>query len=293
MTRIICSAFILMLVTLSGFALDYTSWDGEKLILDNGSLQRIILWGQETGSFTTGSLHPANSNKSLIREDSKEFHFLLNDRIVTGLNKWKVISYKPIVNNNGGQGCIIKLAGHEEINKNLEISITYMLYPELPLIRKMISFRNTGTNEFRIEALDVEHLKLNWSDTHCWTFKDYGRYRHLGPYTGDWHDAVVTVHNVRGEEGIVLGNEAPGVTKRTTTFLDDRPGSVTIGLTHPDQDYPFRKWLAPGEQWDSPYVFIALYHGTPDPYLCMNTTVADFVRKYMGIRLADQCEPCG
>ncbi len=287
MTRIICSAFILMLVTLSGFALDYTSWDGEKLTLDNGSLQRIIIWDQETGSFTTGSLHPANSNKSFTREDSKEFHFLLNDRIVTGQNKWKVISYKPVINNNGEQGCIITLAGDEEINNNLEISIAYMLYPDLPLIRKRLTFHNTGSKDFRIEALDVEHLKLNWSDTHCWTLKDYGRYRHLGPYSGDWHDAVVTVHNVRGEEGIVLGNEAPGVTKRTTTFLDDRPGSVTIGLTHPDQDYPFRKWLVPGEQWNSPYAFIALYQETPDPYLCMNTTVADFVRKYMGIRLAE------
>jgi len=151
----------------------------------------------------------------------------------------------------------------------------------------MMTFRNTGMEEFSIESLDVEHLKLNWSDTHCWTMKDYGRYRQLGPYTGDWHDAVVTVHNVTEEKGIVLGNEAPGVSKRTTTFLDDRPGSVTIGLTHQNQDYPFRKWLVPDQQWESTYAFVALYQGTPDPYLCLNTTVADFVRKHMGIRLAE------
>ena len=287
MNKIICYAFILMLVTLSGFASEYTSWDGEKLTLDNGSIQRVILWEQGTGRFTTETFKPAGSDKSFTKEDSKEFHFLLNGKDLTGKNRWEIISYEPITGDNGGQGCIIILAGDEERNNNLEISITYMLYPELPLIRKMLTFRNTGTKEFSIEALDVEHLKLTWSDTHCWTLKDYGRYRHLGPYTGDWHDAVVTVHNVPGENGMVLGNEAPGVTKRTTTFLDDRPGSVTIGMTHPDQEYPFRKWLVPGEQWESPYAFIALYQGTPDPYLCLNTTVADFVRKHMGIRLAE------
>jgi len=287
MRNAIGSLFLLLFVNLSGSASEFTSWDGEKLTLDNGSIQRVLLWDQEMGSFTTKSLQPSGSDKSFTREDSKEFHFLLNDVFVTGNNQWKVISYNPVTNNTDGQGCIITLAGDEEINRKLEISITYMLYPELPLIRKKMTFRNTGTEEFNIESLDVEHLKLNWSDTHCWTLKDYGRFRHLGPYTGDWHDAVVTVHNVTAEKGIVLGNEAPGVSKRTTTFLDDRPGSVTIGLTHQDQDYPFRKWLVPGEQWESPYAFIALYQGTPDPYLCLNTTVADFVRKHMGIRLAE------
>ena len=279
--------FFLPCLTLSALASGFTAWDGEKLTLDNGFLQRIVLWDQETGSFTTESLRPANAQESYTREDSKEFQFLLNEKTITGLNRWKVISYKPVSSGDGGQGCIIILAGDEEKNFDLELSITYMMYPDLPLIRKMISFRNTGTEDSKIEALDVEDLKLTWSDTHCWTMKDYGRYRHLGPYTGDWHDAVVTVHNVTGKEGMVLGNEAPGVTKRTTTFLDDRPGSVTIGLTHPEQDYPFRKWLFSGKQWVSPYAFIAIYHGTPDPYLCLNTTVADFVRKYMGIRLAE------
>jgi alpha-galactosidase len=287
MRNAIGSLFLLMFVTLSGSASEFTSWDGKKLTLDNGSIQRVLLWDQETGSFTTKSLQPSGSDMSFTREDSKEFHFLLNDKVVTGQSKWEVISYKPVTDNNGGQGCVITLAGDEETNRNLEISITYMLYSELPLIRKIITFRNTGSEEFRIESLDVEHLKLTWSDTHCWTLKDYGRYRHLGPYTGDWHDAVVTVHNVTAEKGIVLGNEAPGVSKRTTTFLDDRPGSVTIGLTHQNQDYPFRKWLVPGQHWESTYAFVALYQGTPDPYLCLNTTVADFVRKHMGIRLAE------
>jgi alpha-galactosidase len=278
--------FISLMLGLQGLASGYTSWDGEQLILDNGRIKRVILWDQGTGSLATRSMNTGHDSQSFTGEDSKEFHFLLNDGEVTGLNRWSVISCEPVTDETGGQGCIITLAGEEEADDQLEVSITYLLYPELPLIRKKMTFRNTGGQDFRIEALDVEHLKLSWSDTHCWTMKDYGRYKHLGPYVGDWNDVVVTVHNIRRKEGMVLGNEAPGVTKRTTTFLDDRPGSVTIGLCYPDQDYPFRKWLAPGEQWESPYTFVALYRRTADPYLCLNTTVADFTRKHMGIRLA-------
>ena len=107
---------------------------------------------------------------------------------VTGLNRWNVISCEPVTDETGGEGCIITLAGAEKENDQLEVSITYLLYPELPLIRKKMAFRNTGVRDFRIEALDVEHLKLSWSDTHCWTVMDYGRYKQLGPYVGDWND---------------------------------------------------------------------------------------------------------
>ncbi len=224
MKKSIASTILLIVVNLSGFTAGFTSWDGEKLILDNGSVQRVILWNHEKGSFTTESLIPANSYKSFVRGDSKEFYFLLNGEVLTGQNRWKVISYKPVAINDNGQACIIILAGDEEKNFDLEISITYMLYPELPLIRKMMTFRNAGSGDLKIEALDVEHLKLTWSDTHCWTMKDYGRYRHLGPYTGDWHDPVVTVHHVTGRSGIVLGNEAPGVTK----------GPLASWMTAPD-----------------------------------------------------------
>ena len=272
--------------TLSGFASGFTTWDGKELILDNGSIRRIIVWDEETGSFATQHILNNSIGEDYTGNSTLEFHFLLNDKAITGRNKWKVLSHESMILDMGGEGSIITLAGDEEMNQNMEITITYMLYPDLPLIRKGMVIRNTGMEICRIEALDVEHLKLSWTDTHCWTMRDYGRYKHLGPYTGDWNDAVVTVHNVRERKGMVLGNEAPGVTKRTTTFLDDRPGSVTIGLTWPDQDYPFRKWIEPGERWESPYAFIALYQETADPYRCLNTSVADFVRKHMGIRLA-------
>ena len=83
--------------------------------------------------------------------------------------------------------------------------------------------------------------------------------------------------------GIAIGNEAPGVTKHTSVF---RNGSnVIAGLTPPDHFYPFRAWVEPEEKWNSPWVFTALYAGTDDPMEVLNTTISDFTRKHMGIRI--------
>ena len=63
--------------------------------------------------------------------------------------------------------------------------------------------------------------------------------------------------------GLILGNEAPGPLKRTSAFLDGT--SVTVGLTHKEQAYPFRKWLPPGETWESTWAFLCPYRETQNP----------------------------
>ena len=108
--------------------------------------------------------------------------------------------------------------------------------------------------------------------------------KHLGPYIGNWDDPVVVIHNTTLRAGIALGNETPGVLKRTAFHTADR--NADIGLTHQEQDFPFRKWLKPGEIWESPGTFIALYADTDDGFNVINTTVNDFVRKHLGSRIS-------
>jgi alpha-galactosidase len=211
----------------------------------------------------------------------EEFSFLLDGETVTGKSGWNIIDIKPVTEEKGSGYCIC-MKGSQEINRHIQLQVTYMTYPGLPVIRKKIVFKNQGKSEIRLENIDIECLSIAWGNTHNLVFQNYGRFKHIGPYIGDWDDPAVILHDQSMNRGVVLGNEAPGITKRTSSCLDGR--NCTIGLTHLDQDYPVRVWLSPGEKWESPWTFIALYKDD-NPVKIMEGPVSEFVREHMGIRL--------
>ena len=120
--------------------------------------------------------------------------------------------------------------------------------------------------------------------TFSWVSHDYGRRRSIGPYDGNMQDALITVHDSDRRQGIVIGNEAPGVVKHTSVFWDER--SICVGLTHKDARYPFRKYIASGETFTTPQVFTMVYNNHQDPDEIFNTALPEFIREHMGIRLS-------
>ncbi len=167
----------------------------------------------------------------------------------------------------------------------MEISLSYISYQNLPVIRKKIEIKNTGSEDIKIESPDIESLNVPWGNTHNVVYQNYGRYKTIGPYVGDWNDPLVISHDPVFSHGIVMGNEAPGVLKRTSVCLDGR--TLSAGLTHAGQDFAFRLWLNPNETWESTWVFTALYSGKENPREIVDGEVSEFVRKFMGIRLAE------
>jgi alpha-galactosidase len=261
----------------------FASWSGNRLTLDNGVVRRIFLLDTLNSGLICKSYSPENSSNEFLSAGSADFCFEADGKPFTGLDRWKVESVKMVTDGNEGSGAMVTLDYPES---KIRISITYMLYPKLPVIRKKISFLNRGVKDIKLEALDIEDL--NFGNTavgiDCWVMHDYARQKSLGQFTGNCYDPVVIVHEVSKHRGFVLGNESPGVMKRTTAFL--KPNQVTAGLTHPDQNFGFRKWLRPGEPWESPWVFTAIYENSDDPYAVLNGAVNDFVRRHMGIRLS-------
>ena len=256
-------------------------FSGNELIIDNGSIKRIIKC--TNNSLVTEGLFLAGNERNYVRSSSPEFRFLMNGVKVNGDSGWKVISCKPLQDVNGGNGTRLNLEGQGQA-KGIELTVSYLSYPGLPVIRKHLSFRNTSSSDIRLEAVDIESLNLNIDYVSTWVYHNYARMKHLGPYTGNWDDPVVVIHNTTMRAGIALGNETPGVLKRTAFHTTDR--NADIGLTHPEQDFPFRKWLKPGEIWESPATFIALYANTDNGFNVINTTVNDFVRKHLGTRIS-------
>lgn len=261
----------------------FASQAGDKLILDNGVVQRVIQLGSGDHGIVSDSYLLRKTGDEFLSPDSEDFYFEADGKPVTGLDNWKLLSVKIVGDENRGSGAMVVL---EHPVSKIRISVTYMLYPRLPLIRKKISFLNTGEQEIKLEALDIENLQFGQTAVgiDCWVLHDYARMKSLGQYTGNCYDPVVIVHEVSMHRGFVLGNEAPGVMKRTSAFL--KPNQLAVGLTHPDQTFGFRKWLKPGEPWESTWVFTALYDNSDDPYAVLNGPVSDFVRLYMGTRLS-------
>jgi len=114
------------------------------------------------------------------------------------------MSFAEASDNHQGNGATVKLLGTTGFS-GIEIHITYLLYPDLPLIRKQISILNNTGEEIMIESLDVEKLILGFGFVTAVAYTNYGRQKHLSTYIGDWDDPVIAIHSYSQNAGIILG----------------------------------------------------------------------------------------
>jgi alpha-galactosidase len=254
---------------------------GNVLTLDNGSVIRGINYSGD--SLATGLLRLESSDRNFVRSGSPEFSFFLDGARVDGFTGWKLSDWKSSTDASGGKGVTLVLDGKGTASA-LRLEITYLLYPGLPLVRKKLGFTNMSRADLKIEAVDIENLELNIDFVSTWVYHNYARMKQLGTFIGDWDDPVAVIHNTTLHSGIAVGNEAPGVLKRTAFHTVGN--NMEAGLTHPEQPFPFRKWLKPGEKWESPAVFTALYSDSDDGYSVIDGTVNKFVRSYLGSRIS-------
>ena len=296
--------FASLLTVAVAAAADFAQFNGKTLWLDNGAVRRgiavldggrvstqtfrlpdhgnnfVAIEGDEPdGSMTKPAVGAA---RVMHAANPAEFSFLANGVVYSGKDAWEVIGVTPL-HEGAGSGAVLALRSTKGPAR-LRVELVYLLYPGLPLVRKRLHIVNEGTEPVQLESVDVEVLTTQWNFIHSPVFFSNGRYRHLGPYVGDAYDSVVLVHDEKSRCGFVLGNEAPGVLKRTAVFSPDW-ATVSVGLTHAGHDFPFREWLQPNEAWDSPWTFVAPYRSA-DPMAPLGTAIATYTRKYLGARLA-------
>ena len=240
-------------------------------VADNGRVVRSV--NCSGGQLHSASYRLAERENDFIEETSREFSFLADGEPYSGDSRWEEIE----VSTEGGT--VISLTSEDG---RLKVELIYSSYPDLPLVRKELRITNTGSDDIRIEGVNVEDLELSLDCTHSQIYRSYGRFQALGPYCGDWDDPLVVVHHTGDRCGLAVGNETIGILKRTSIFEDGK--SLLAGTTMPGQSYPFRRWLAPGQSWTSAPVFTAPYEGR-DYQRVVNTTVQDYIRKYMGVRV--------
>ncbi len=266
----------------------YFVYRGDSLALDNGLVRRVVQLAGD--SIFTSSLLLVGDTTDFVTAGGPEFALLLDGERVDGLGGWTHQRPEAYDHSDGGRGASVQLTS---TRYPLRLTLYYVLYPDLPVVRKWIALEHTGTAggpSLRIEALDVEDLATTVDRVHAVVYHQYARMRHLGRFVGDWHDPLVVVHDARGRRGLALGNEAVGVVKRTAYHTEGRNNDVTIGMTHLGQDFPFRKWLAPGQSWTSFRTFVALYTDTDDAFAVVDGPVNRFVVDHMRLRFHQLAE---
>lgn len=283
MKNLICMLIICFLSLQVVSAAPFAKWTKTELTLDNGIVQRVIKLPAEKGNFITTSYKPVSGEFKYFMPENTDFQFEINGTVYSGKTNWSLVGVKAITDALQGDGAAVTLQSED---KKIELTVKYLLYPGLPVVRKSLAIKNLDSSEVSLESVDVEKFNVSgyYATTFSWIYSNYGRRKTIGPYEGNMQDALVIVHNMNWEAGIVIGNEATGVLKRTSVFWD--APEICSGLTHKTARYPFRKWIQPGESFETPQVFTMVYNNCKDPDEILNTAVPDFVRKHMGIRLS-------
>ena len=247
-------------------------------VAENGLVKRSF--DVSSGSFRDCSYWSRTGLNHFVPKSTREFSFSVNGRTYSGADNWKDFRVEKVALANGGDERRVSFA---EPSGAFRVTLAYTTYPNLELVRKTLAVENLGDADLRLEAVCVEDFQTTIPVTHAQTFRHYGRYRAEGPYVGDWNDPLVVIHDLRKRNGLAIGNEEIGVLKRTGVF--EGGSGVRAGVTHPGQAYAFRRWLKKGQSWQSAAVFTAGYEAELGPQRVMDTTVADYVRKYMGARV--------
>lgn len=168
-------------------------------VLDNGLVSRTFSW--EDGHFTTSSYRISGYDREFVDRVNEEFSFLVNDMPFSGRSSWEVT---PETLQGEGGSRIFRVTLDSRELQGLEVQVTYTAYPDIPLVKKQMAFRNSGVKNMRLESFDVENLQMQgFADN--WVMRYYGRYRHVGPYVGDWDDPVIVLHDLFNDRGIALG----------------------------------------------------------------------------------------
>lgn len=281
---ILLSLLILTATEIYGVINNYAKWTKTELILCNEVVRRTIQLPSLKGNFLSVSYKPMTGNYDAVSDTCTDFQFEVDDIIYSGRGIWKLADIRVITDNCEGSGAAVTIVSQD---KKVELTLKFLMYPNSPAIRKSLVVKNLTDKSVRLESVDVEKFEVPdyYPVTYSWVYTDYGRRRHIGPYDGNKQDALIIVHDMNREQGMVLGNEATGVMKHTSAFYETQ--DICLGLTHKNSLFPFRKWIDKGQQFETPQVFTMVYNHKKTPDEILNIAVPDFVRKYMGIRLSE------
>jgi alpha-galactosidase len=287
--------FTLLQSPFVGFSQSDISLDEEKgvIILSNALFTRTLKIDRKNHAFyttsfvnqQTGTEYSTNSNSP--DKNCEEFSFKINGVKVSGGVDPGIFDYaghEIKVGKNNAKLLKVSLWGAvNSLAHKLEVTLFYEIYPDVPVVRKWMDIANKGAESVAITDLAWENIFLVPHNMYMVEiYGDYGRNVKRNPFIGGVEDPAILVYNPIREEGFIVGNEAPGLMKRTEVFK--YASKIAVMMNESDSEFPFKRYLDSGESYTSPKSFISLFNGKKwqDAW---EGDFDDFIRKYLGVKL--------
>ncbi len=133
------------------------------------------------------------------------------------------------------------------------VKIHYEVYPNLPLIRKWITFENLTESAFFVEDIITESLSLppDWKTQ----LQTVGNRPELSVDS----QSYIVMHDRESDGGIIAGNEAPGILKHYN--LSSGASKIEVGLSPTDTINGCEIRVPPGTSASTPKVWTMLFDG--------------------------------
>ena len=155
------------------------------------------------------------------------------------------------------------------------VKIHYEVYPNLPLIRKWITFENLTDSAFFVEDIIIESLSFR-ADS-----KVQPRVVGNRPELSVDLQPFIVVHGTESNGGVIVGNEAPGILK----YYNLPPGDIGIevGLRPTSVINGFEIRVPPNAVISTPKIWTMLFE---DDY----STASEALKRVVGQRLVSSEE---
>ncbi len=255
--------------------------NNEKVSFGNDFIERGI---DIRNGVKTYSLFNKVTQKEYSSAQSREFDITINGKEYCGTD-FRFVEAKQTDIPNGKQIEVFTRGDKPEISA-VELLLTYYIYKDSPVVRKQLSLTNKGGTEIDITNLNMENIHLMpGKDYMPNVYANYGTNITRVPYTGDYYDPAILLYNEVDQEGVILGNESPGILKRTDCYSKDH--KVAIGMKRIGDDYPFKTTVKSGGSFTSPRSFLLVTK--QDKWVdCFDKDLAPFIRKNLGVKLFER-----
>ena len=157
MRKLIAVLFLYVLFCDFASAVPFAKWTKSVLTLNNGIVQRTIQLPVISGNFLTTAYKPVEGEFKYFGSANTDFQFEIDSTTYSGRSNWSLTGIKSITDLHDGDGAAVTLMSDD---KKIEVTLSFLLYPDLPVVRKSLTIKNNEQKEVAIESVDTEKFSV-------------------------------------------------------------------------------------------------------------------------------------